>query len=291
MFESTNKYVNVLLENRFRVISEIDRGAVGAVYRGKDEQRNLNVAIKFLIADPDKQDEETVQRFKQEAMLLNELHHENIVHIFAFGWHSKLGPYLIMEYIDGDSVKALIDHYGPMSVDDCIDILIQTCDGLQHAHEAGVLHRDLKPANLMIIEGRRKSLRILDFGIAKRSDPRKAIVLTQPGDVFGSPLYMSPEQCQGASIDERSDIYSLGCCAYEMLTARPPLEGDTWMATAVLHVTEKPKPPEQTNPAVPGELSRIVLRCLSKTKEERYENMTALQADLQALQGSRARSS
>ncbi len=280
----TDKHLDVLLENRFRVISALDKGGVGSVFRGRDEHRSIDVAIKFLIDKPQGLDEETIKRFKQEALLLNDLNHNNVVHVYAFGWHRELGPYLILEYVRGNSIESLIQSNGAFSIEDSISLLLQICHGLVHAHQAGVVHRDLKPANLMVVEEDGGNLvKILDFGIGKRLEPDKAMALTQPGHIFGSPLYMSPEQCQGEQVDERSDIYSLGCVAYEMVTGSPPLVGDTWLGTVIKHVTQMPEPPQTVCEDVPQELDAIIMRCLQKKKADRFQTVVNLMEELKAL--------
>lgn len=269
----TDKYIGAVLEGRFEVLKALDKGGMGSVYKGKDHHRNMDVAVKFLLEKEAKQ-EETVKRFKQEALMLNDLNHENVVHVYAFGWHTELGAYLILEYVHGQSVASYIEKCGAFDVRDCVDLLIQICDGLTHAHECGVLHRDLKPANFMIVEEEGKRIiKILDFGIARRLEPEKALALTQQGHVFGSPLYMSPEQCQGQQLDERGDIYSLGCVAYEMLTGTPPLIADTWLATVVKHVTELPPVPSSQRAQLPDGLDEVIMKCLYKKKEDRYQSV------------------
>ena len=216
--------------------------------------------------------------------MLNDLHHENVVHVYAFGWHQELGLYLILEYVNGQSIESCIQESGAFAVDDCIELLMQISDGLTHAHESGVLHRDLKPSNFMIVEeGGRRLVKILDFGIARRLEPEKELALTQQGHVFGSPLYMSPEQCQAQKLDERGDIYSLGCVAYEMITGKPPLMADTWLATVIKHVTELPQPPSSLRADIPEAMDSLVIRCLQKSKEDRYQTVADFRADLQKI--------
>lgn len=279
----TDRYQGKVLENRFEVLSPLDKGGMGSVYKGRDNHRQIDIAVKFLLEKEAKQDD-TVKRFKQEALLLNDLNHDNVVHVYAFGWHPELGAYLILEYVHGQSVASYIEKCGPFEIREAIDLLIQICEGLSHAHECGVLHRDLKPANFMLVENEdeagRTHIKILDFGISRRLEPEKALALTQQGHVFGSPLYMSPEQCQGQQLDERGDIYSLGCVAYEMLTGAPPLIADTWLATVIKHVTELPPPLSTYISDVPPGLEEVVMKCLSKKKEDRYQSVAELRTEL-----------
>ena len=277
----TDNYQGQILENRFEVLHPLDKGGMGSVYKGRDHHRQMDVAIKFLLDNEKKQDE-TLKRFKQEALLLNDLNHDNVVRVYAFGWHPESGAYLILEYVHGQSIEAYIEKCGAFEMRDAIDLLIQICDGLIHAHECGVLHRDLKPANFMLVEDEdgRTKIKILDFGISRRLEPEKALALTQEGHVFGSPLYMSPEQCQGQALDERGDIYSLGCVAYEMLTSSPPLIADTWLATVIKHVTEAPPPLSTYIDNAPPGLNDVIQKCLSKKKEDRYQTVAELRAAL-----------
>ena len=204
--------------------------------------------------------------------------------------------YLDMEYIEGQTLADLLQKSHRLDFHTALPIFMQICEGLEHAHNADVIHRDLKPSNIMLVDNLRGkyTAKVIDFSIAKFSKPKPdQKTLTRPGDVFGSPLYMSPEQCQGKAVDHRSDIYSLGCIMYEILCGEPPLVGNNPMATIYMHVNMWPTPISElvTDPRLPSYLEAIIVRTLQKEPEERFKSAKELFDELEYFCNEKAKSS
>jgi serine/threonine protein kinase/predicted Zn-dependent protease len=250
---------------RYQVIEELGRGGMGRVYKVHDTELNEKIALKLLrpevAADPD-----TVERFRNELKSARLVVHKNVCRMFDIG-RAEGAPYITMEYVHGEDLKRLIRKIGQMPAGRTASIARQIAEGLAEAHGHGIVHRDLKPQNIMVDEG--GNVRIMDFGIA-RSLERKGI--TGAGVMIGTPEYMSPEQVEGKAVDARSDIYSLGIILYEMMTGRVPFEGDTPFTVGVKHKSEKPRDPLELNPAIPQDLGRLILSCLEKEKEKRFQS-------------------
>ncbi|MFB0565876.1 MAG: protein kinase [Candidatus Aminicenantaceae bacterium] len=261
---------------RYEVIEEVGRGGMGSVYRVVDKKINEEVALKLLKPEI-ASDQETLDRFRNELKLARKISHKNICRMYHIS--EEEGTYYItMEYIAGESLKSMIRMTGQLSVATAMNIMKQVCEGLAEAHGLGVVHRDLKPQNIMI--DREGNARIMDFGIA-RSMKTKGI--TGAGVMIGTPEYMSPEQVEGKEVDNRSDIYSLGVILYEMVTGQVPFEGDTPFIIGVKHKSEKPKNPKEINAQIPDDLSRVILNCLEKDKEKRYQETNELLSELSKI--------
>ena len=264
----------------------IGEGGMSAVFRANHRALNKPMAIKMLHAHL-LRDVVQLKRFEQEAQALFMLQHENIVTIREFGSTSTGKPYLVMDFLEGKSLAEVIKNEGPIPVRRALRMFLQVCNALEHAHSKGIVHRDIKPSNIVICpdEANEDSVRIVDFGIAKFACDDINPGLTQTGDVFGSPLYMSPEQCLGQKLDGRSDTYAFGCVMYESLSGKPPLVGETALSTIHKHTTEAPLP--LTVPNCDAKLRRrldeIVFKTLEKDPDKRYQSMGALRADLQEL--------
>jgi serine/threonine protein kinase len=233
--------------------------------------------------------QESWTRFQAEAKALARLNHPGIVGIYNMGVHDKHFPYYVMDLLSGETLDVLIDRHGPVQVSQSLDLFIQVCDALSSAHMQGIIHRDIKPSNLMLVrdqQNRINAIKVVDFGIARLSQqsatPQSQ---TATGIVFGTPYYMSPEQCQGLRADERSDIYSLGCALFETLTGRPPFRGDNALTTFILHQTEPP--PSLAGVATkirfPRSLELAVEKMLSKKASDRYQTMLQVQHDLERI--------
>lgn len=274
--------------DRYEILTVAGKGGMATVYRAKHKYTERELALKLmhshLVDDPT-----WIKRFQFEAKAASSLTHPNIVSVYDFGITSEGDAYLVMDYLNGCSLNRLIDTAGYIQEAEAIDIMRQACKGLLHAHHKGVLHRDLKPANLVLLSDEDETVlvKMVDFGIAKlmsgSGTPTQS--LTKTGDVLGSPLYMSPEQWNGEKLDVRSDIYSFGCLAYEMLTGSPPLAGPTALDTMALHISEKPLSFKEFNPniRVSEGLEAVVLKCLEKKREKRYDDVLGLIKDLNTL--------
>jgi serine/threonine protein kinase len=243
------------------------------------------VAIKILYKEFSS-NQAAINRFTQEAKMLAGLKHPNILSITDFGMTGENEPYLVMEYLEGTSLEEYLEKHGRMPIEQSLNVFIQACDGLGHAHSKGVIHRDLKPGNLMLIKGSggNEQVKLLDFGIAKMKGESSTAQqkLTVAGEIYGSPLYMSPEQCEGKPLDERSDLYSLGCVIYETLTSMPPLMGANSFETMTKHVREMPLPLRGAAPdiVVPDLIDFVVMKALEKSPEKRQQSALELKGQL-----------
>jgi serine/threonine protein kinase/Flp pilus assembly protein TadD len=262
---------------RYQVIEELGRGGMGKVYKVFDTKINEKVALK-LIKPEIASDRETLERFSNEMKLARKIGHRNVCRMFDLGEAEGL-HFLTMEYVSGEDLKSMVRMSGTLSIGAVLSLGKQVADGLAEAHRLGVIHRDLKPQNVMIDKG--GNAKIMDFGIA-RSIREKGI--TGPSVMIGTPEYMSPEQAEAKEVDERSDIYSLGIILYEMVTGRVPFEGETALSIAMKHKGEVPRDPKELNPAVPDDLSGVILKCLEKNKAKRYQNAADVRAELEKIE-------
>ena len=258
---------------RYRIIEELGKGGMGKVYKADDIELKEKVALK-LIKSEISSDKNTVERFQNELKFARKIVHKNVGRMYDLG-KEKGNYYITMEYVEGQDLKGLIRQSGQLAIGTTISIAKQICEGLVEAHRLGVMHRDLKPSNIMIDKD--GQARIMDFGIA-RSLRGKGI--TGAGVIIGTPEYMSPEQVEGKDVDQRSDIYSLGTILFEMVTGRVPFEGDTPFTVGVKHKSEVPVDPREINAQVPEDLSRIILKCLEKDKETRYQSAGEVRSEL-----------
>lgn len=270
----------------YEVLERIGEGGMSVVYRGRHRILQHDVAIKMLHAHL-LRDAIQTKRFEQEAQALNVLEHPNIVRVRDFGIASDGAPYLIMDFLEGTSLSELIKKEGTIPVPRALNIFMQACDALEHAHAKGIIHRDIKPSNIVVQTASDKdTVKIVDFGIAKLTqDSEVNPGLTQTGDVFGSPLYMSPEQCLGAKLDARADLYSFGCVMYEALSGNPPFISESALATIHKHTTATPEPIVVPNcdPRLRERLDEIIFKTLEKDPDKRYQSMAQLKKDLKDL--------
>ena len=262
---------------RYQIIEELGKGGMGRVYKALDKEINAKVALK-LIKPEISADNKTVERFRNELRIARDLSHKNVCRMYDL--NKAEGSYFItMEYVSGEDLKSFIRRSRQLAVGTAVTIAKQVCEGLSEAHKAGVVHRDLKPSNIMIDnEG---NARIMDFGIA-RSLAAKGI--TGAGVMIGTPEYMSPEQAEVREVDRRSDVYSLGVILYEMVTGRVPFEGETPLGIAMKHKSEAPKDPKDLNAQIPESLSRVILTCLEKDKDKRYQSAGEVRSELENIE-------
>lgn len=276
-----------VIDARFVIDKKIGAGGMSAVYRARHTKFDRIVALKMLHPHL-VQSRSSLERFLLEAKAESSVKHKNVLAVQTVGVTEGGELYMVMDYLEGRSLAEAIAP-APLPAPRAVPIFIEICAGLAAAHDANILHRDLKPSNIMLCRNRDgagsrdSEVKIVDFGIAKllTADQR----ITQAGSVLGSPTYMSPEQCQGEKLDARSDIYSLGCLMYEVLTGRPPFEANNELETLYQHLQSAPPPFADKAPnMVPHpELESIVLKCLEKAPERRYQSVRELQSDLEAL--------
>jgi serine/threonine-protein kinase len=261
------------LAGRYEIIEELGKGGMGKVYRVEDKKTKEEIALK-LIKPEIASDKKTLERFSNELKLAHKISHKNVCRMYHLGEEEGV-HFITMEYVPGEDLKSMIRMTRQLTMGTSISIVKQVCDGLAEAHRLGVIHRDLKPSNIMIDKA--GTILIMDFGIA-RSLKTKGI--TGTGVMIGTPDYMSPEQVEGKEADQRSDIYSLGIILYEILTGRLPFEGDTAFAIGLKHKSEEPEDPRKLNSQIPEDLSRLILKCLEKGKENRYQSVGELRSEL-----------
>jgi serine/threonine protein kinase/tetratricopeptide (TPR) repeat protein len=262
---------------RYHILEAIGAGGMGKVYKANDVKLNEDIALKLLKPEI-ATDEHTIERFRNELKLARRITHKNVCRMHDFH-EEKETPYITMEYVSGESLKMFIKKQGRLSEEITLSIAIQIGRGLSEAHELGVIHRDLKPSNIMIDE--KDTVKIMDFGIA-RSMVAKGV--TQTGLIIGTPDYMSPEQAEGKDTDQRSDIYSLGVILYEMLTGSLPFVGDYALSISMNHKSERPPDPRTINNQVSENMSALILKCMEKEREYRYQSIEELLSDLENIE-------
>ncbi len=272
--------IGTTLEGKYRLDARIGAGGMGAVYRATRVTIGDRVAVKILHADR-LRDPEAPERFRREARAAARLKHENVVTIHDLGVTNDGTPYLVMELVEGDSLRHLIERDGPLPPSLAAEILAQVCSALDEAHAQGIVHRDIKPDNILVT--RRPAglhVEVLDFGIARVGYMAPAGDLTQVGRVLGTPHYMSPEQCLGEELDGRSDLYSMGVVLYEMLSGTVPFDATTAMGIVVQHVNDAPPPLHERKPDVPPAVEAVVDGALRKRREDRPASAGALATQL-----------
>lgn len=284
-----------IIDNDYKVLKLLGKGGAGQVYMVDQIKLDRKAALKLL--NTNQMDETAWKRFQYEAQLIGKLVHSSIVQVYNFGIHQKQLPYYVMELVSGDTLAESIEKYGPVGAAEAVDLFIDVCSALDYAHNRGIIHRDVKPANILLVRGEGRHgyrAKLLDFGIAKLKSQQNLQTqsLTMAGEVVGSPLYMSPEQCSGEGADERSDIYSLGCTIFETLTGQTPFRGATVMETVMMHFQA---PPPAMSSLMQGEylpkrLEDLVQKCLAKAPDERYQTMEEVANELAALKDTMARS-
>ncbi|BEK92118.1 Stk1 family PASTA domain-containing Ser/Thr kinase [Nocardia seriolae] len=267
------------LSSRYELGEIIGFGGMSEVHKARDLRLGRDVAIKVLRADLAR-DPTFYLRFKREAQNAAALNHPAIVAVYDTGEAEIDGgplPYIVMEYVDGDTLRDIVRGKGPLPPRRAMEVIADVCAALDFSHRNGIVHRDMKPANIMI--NRAGAVKVMDFGIA-RAIADSSNPMTQTAAVIGTAQYLSPEQARGEQVDARSDVYSVGCVLYEILTGEPPFTGDSPVAVAYQHVREDPRLPSQVHPGVPRELDSVVLKAMSKNPANRYQTAAEMRADL-----------
>jgi predicted Ser/Thr protein kinase len=273
-----NTHPQVLLD-RYEVGRLLGAGGMAEVFEGRDRLLARRVAIKVPLSHY-AHDPEFTHRFRREAQAAASLSHPGVVAVYDTG--SENGThFIVMEYVDGRTLKDVIRAEGPLYPDRAAEIAADVCAALGAAHARGLVHRDVKPANIMLMPDGR--VKLMDLGIARAAAVEGATQATQTAAMLGTAQYLSPEQAQGQPVDYRSDLYSLGCCLYEMLTGTVPFRGATPVAIAYRHVREDPTPPRQLNPDVPAALEAVCLQAMAKLPDDRYQTAAEFRADLQRV--------
>ena len=262
-----------VLADRYEIDTVLGQGGMARVFKGEDRVLNRTVAVKVL-SPQFAGDEQFVARFRREAQAAAALNHPNIVSVYDTGSQGDV-HYIVMEYVEGRTLRDIIRQEGPLLPERALEITESVAGALTAAHEAGLVHRDIKPGNIMIT--REGEVKVMDFGIARTTT---GDTLTQTASILGTASYLSPEQAQGESVDARSDIYSVGCVLYEMLTAGAPFTGDSPVTIAYKHVRETPVPPSRKNPDVSPAVEAVVMKCMAKNPANRYQSAEELGEDL-----------
>ena len=267
-----DKYIGRLLDNRYEILEVLGVGGMAIVYKARCHRLNRLVAIKIL-KDEYSQDEEFCRRFHAEGEAVAMLGHPNIVSVYDVS-NTGAADYIVMELIDGISLKQYMEKKGVLNWKETLHFAIQICKALEHAHSRGLVHRDIKPHNIMVLKN--GSIKVTDFGIARVMS--KSNTLTK--EALGSVHYISPEQAKGGRVDDRSDLYSLGTVMYEMITGRPPYDGESPVAVAIQHINGGARMPSTLNPNIPGGLEQIIMKAMAHEPSDRYASATAMLYDM-----------
>lgn len=275
-----------IIDNKYFIMSVLGKGGMCMVYKAKHLLMNKMVALKMLLPES-AADAALVERFKREAQAASSLNHPNIITVYDLGISPDNKPFMVLDYLEGQSLEQRIDA-GPMPLINFLSVFMQVTSALDAAHEAGIVHRDIKPSNIMIVNTKNQNdvVKVVDFGLAKLMSPDESNhKLTKSGEVFGTLMYMSPEQCLGHPLDARTDVYSVGCTMYEAVTGKPVFTGNTPYELMSKHIQSDP----DEFPAVvevPKMLQDIIRKSLAKDREKRHQSMRELQQDLASVLGS-----
>jgi serine/threonine protein kinase len=264
--------VLVALRHRYDVLGAAGHGSMGDVYKARDRETGETVALKILKPEI-ASDQAMMDRFKNELLFARKITHKNVCRVHEF---NRIGgvAYTSMEFVEGDSLRSVINRFGGLPLRKGVDVALQICSGLKEAHAQGIVHRDLKPENVMM--DTQGNVKIMDFGIARSMEALTRLT----GSMVGTPAYMAPEQVAGKPVDYRTDIYSLGLILYEVFTGAQAFQADNSVAVALKQMRESPAPPHEIEPAIPLPLERTILKCLEKEPTRRYQSIPELEKDL-----------
>ena len=269
-----DKNIGKKIDGRYEITELIGVGGMADVYKANDLLENRVVAVKILkneFAD----NEDFVRRFRNESKAIAVLSHPNIVKVFDVGFSDKL-QFIVMEYIDGITLKEFMEQQGVLKWKDTVHFIIQILKALQHAHDRGIVHRDIKPQNIMLFPD--GQIKVMDFGIARFAREEGKTISDK---AIGSVHYISPEQARGDITDEKSDIYSVGVMMYEMLTGVKPFDADNPVTVALMHMQNEPKMPREINDSIPEGLEEIVVRAMQKDPSKRYQSASEMIKDIE----------
>jgi eukaryotic-like serine/threonine-protein kinase len=276
-----------VLGERYQIGGVLGRGGMAEVHRGRDLRLNREVAVKVLRSDLAR-DPSFQVRFRREAQAAASLNHPAIVAVYDTGEDrtaTGATPYIVMEYVEGDTLRDLLRREGRLRPEKAMELAADICGALDFSHRNGIVHRDVKPGNVMITPD--GAVKVMDFGIA-RAISDSAATMTSTAAVIGTAQYLSPEQARGEGVDARSDVYSVGCLLYELVTGAPPFTGDSPVSVAYQHVREDPRLPSSINPAIPPELDAILMKAMAKNPANRYQSAADMRSDLlRAVAGQR----
>src|SRR5215207_1599540 len=276
-----------VLGERYEIGGVLGRGGMAEVHRGRDLRLGREVAVKVLRHDLAR-DPSFQVRFRREAQAAASLNHPAIVAVYDTGEDrtaTGATPYIVMEYVEGDTLRDVLRREGVLSPERAMNFAADICNALDFSHRNGIVHRDVKPGNVMVTP--QGTVKVMDFGIA-RAVSDSAATMTSTAAVIGTAQYLSPEQARGEGVDARSDVYSMGCLLYELVTGAPPFTGDSPVSVAYQHVREDPRLPSSINPQVPADLDAILLKAMSKNPANRYQSAADMRNDLlRALAGQR----
>ena len=273
-----------VLGNRYTIVEKVGEGGMAIVYKAKCSLLNRYVAVKVLRQEFIN-DEEFIEKFRREAQAAASLSHANIVNVYDVGMEDDI-YYIVMEYIDGKTLKDIIQEKGKLSLDETLDFSIKVVDALVHAHANKLIHRDIKPHNIMVTSDGR--VKVTDFGIARAAT---SSTITSTNSVMGSAHYFSPEQARGGYTDEKSDIYSVGIMMYEMITGVLPFTGDSPVTIAIKHIQEDAALPTEVDSSVSEEFESVIMKCIEKTQSDRYKSTEELLGDLTDIKNGKSPSS
>ena len=270
------------MEQRYEVLGEVGRGGMGVVYKARDRQTNEVVALKVL--NPSlAEDQSFTERFKNELRLARRITHRNVCRIYDINFAGETS-YISMEFIDGETLRALLKRVSSLNIETALRMSIQICAALEESHRQGIIHRDLKPENVMINGA--GEIKVLDFGIARSIDGNTTV-----GQIVGSPAYMAPEQIQGSAVDQRVDIHALGLVMYEMLTGMPAYATEGDIHALLERLQKLPIPARRIEPKIPDAIEEIIMRCLEKDPADRFQTIEDIRKNIEAFRDSMVKNS
>lgn len=269
----SDRFVGKTFAGKYKILKKLGQGGMGSVYKARHELMDRDVALKFLNIELTHKSQ-ILERFRREANIASRISHPNVITVFDYGIEDEM-PYLVMEFLEGTPLSHIISQKARLDIKRCTRLLRDIASGLGEMHTKGIVHRDLKPDNIMVMttSDGKENAKLLDFGISKIVDTEDDITkLTRMGAVIGTPIYLSPEQARGSDIDARSDIYTLGVIAYEMLAGEPPFSSKSAMEVIGMHLHEEPDPLTSYNRPIPRMVSKVVTRALSKDPTKRQQS-------------------